>query len=106
MKEVTISDHFLVFTVLNLRKPKPRKSILNLRNFETYVPEKFFSDIAQVPWQTFDFSSDIDDKVATFNNLFLDILNQHAPVNQITVKAKPIPFMTPELLSYKRTKSD
>ena len=96
--EITISDHFLVYTVLNLRKQKPRKSIMNVRIFKTYVPDNCSSDIAQVPWQAFDFSSDIDDKVASFNNLFLDVLNQHASVNQITVKAKPIPFMTLELL--------
>ena len=71
---------------------------MNVRVFKTYVPDNFSSDIAQVPWQAFDFSSDIDEKVATFNNLFLDVLNQHAPVKQITVKAKPIPFMTSELL--------
>ena len=62
------------------------------------MPDNFSSDIAQVPWQAFDFSSDIDEKVTTFNNLFLDILNQHAPGKQITVKAKPTPFMTSELL--------
>ena len=98
MKEITISDHFLVYAVMNLRKQKPRKSIINVRSFKTYVPDNFSSDIAQVPWQAFDFSSDIDEKVATFNNPFLDVLNQHAPVKQITVKAKPIPFMTSELL--------
>ena len=98
VKEITISDHFLVYAVLNLRKQKPRKSIMNVRVFKTYVPDNFSSDIAQVPWQAFDFSSDIDEKVATFNNLFLNVLNQHAPVKQITVEAKPIPFMTSELL--------
>ena len=77
VKEITISDHFLVCTVLNLRKQKPRKSIMNVRILKTYVPDNFSSDIAQVPWQAFDFSSDIDEKVATFNNLFMDVLNQH-----------------------------
>ena len=42
---------------------------MNVRIFKTYMPDNFSSDIAQVPWQAFYFSSDIDDKVC-FEEMF------------------------------------
>ena len=39
----------------------------------------------------------IEDKVETFNNLFLSVLDSHAPLKSIKVSAKPISFMTSEI---------
>jgi len=39
----------------------------------------------------------IDDQVGTFNILFQEILDQHAPVKKIKIKSKPNPFVTREI---------
>ena len=42
------------------------------------------------------FFDDISDQVDVYNTLFLDVLNEHAPIKRI--KIKPNPFVTPEIL--------
>ena len=44
------------------------------------------------------FFDDISDQVDVYITLFLDVLNEHAPIKRIKIKAKPNPFVTPEIL--------
>ena len=36
---------------------------------------------------------DLDDQVDTFNALLVDVLNEHAPIKRIAIKARPHPFI-------------
>ena len=40
---------------------------------------------------------DLDDQVDTFNALFADVLNEHAPIKRIKIKARPHPLITEEI---------
>lgn len=44
-----ISDHYLVYAVLNLKMPKPPPTYVIARNYKHYDPESFVSDLTQVP---------------------------------------------------------
>lgn len=37
---------------------------------------------------------DPDDKLGTFNQLFLDVLDQHAPLKTVRVRKKPSPWIS------------
>ena len=50
------------------------------------------------------FFDDISDQVDVYNTLFLDVLNEHAPIKRIKIKAKPNPFVTPEILQLLKTR--
>ena len=47
---------------------------------------------------------DFDDQVDTFNTLFTDILDAHAPLKRIKIKTRPNPFVTPEIRQLMRTR--
>ena len=69
------------------------------RNFEKNVPFRngFIHDLANVPFHTVDLFDDPDDQVNAFNCLFLQILDEHAPIKRIMINLRPNPFITPEI---------
>ena len=47
--ELTISDHYLVYVVLDMKVPKPPPTYIITQSFKNYTADQFSSDIAQVP---------------------------------------------------------
>ena len=47
---------------------------------------------------------DFDDQVDTFNALFTDILDVHAPIKRVKIKARPNPFLTTEIRQLMKTR--
>ena len=56
-----------------------------------------------VPWHMVYFFDDIDSQVETFNSLFLDVLDEHAPIKRIKIKFRFYPFVTPEIKQLMKT---
>ena len=52
------------------------------------------------------FFDDISDQVDVYGILFLDVLNDHAPIKKIKIKAKPNPFVTPEIKELMKTRDN
>ena len=68
--DLTISDHYLVYIVLDMKVPKSPPTYITTRSFKNYTADQFSSDIAQVPWETVELMDSVDDRVV-FNDLFL-----------------------------------
>ena len=76
--DLTISDHYLVYIVLDMKVPKSPPTYITTRSFKNYTADQFSSDIAQVPWETVELIDSVDDRVNAFNDLFLTCLDNHA----------------------------
>ena len=50
-----------------------------------------------MPFHVISVFDDFDDQMDTFNTLFSEILNEHAPVKRIKIKSRPNSFVTPEI---------
>ena len=50
--EVGLSDHCLVYTVLNNKLPQPRAEIIQVRSFKNFNERSFCSDLSLVPFLT------------------------------------------------------
>lgn len=48
--ETHISDHYLVYAVLNFKTPKPLPTYVISKSYKNYDSESFVNDLAQVPW--------------------------------------------------------
>ena len=60
------------------------------------IPEKGFSaSISEF--------EDNSDQVDVYSALFLDVLNEHALIKRIKIKARPNPFVTPEIIQLMKT---
>ena len=95
--ETHISDHYMVYSVLNLKMPKPPPVYVTARNYKRYVPELFAKDLAQVPWHEIFMVDDVNTKLDCFNWHFLQVLNRQAPVKSMKIRNRPCPFMNQEI---------
>ena len=97
VQELTISDHFIVHCTLNLKSPKPQPVSITTRSYKNFNPEDFCDDVSKVPWDTVRLFDHVDDQVSSFNKLFLEILDQHAPWKTFKAKYRKSRVMSPEI---------
>ena len=72
---------------------------ITYRSFRHVNDNLFIKDLSEVPWEIIAAFDDVDDMVQTWNYLFLEIVNKHAPINQHIIKRKHQPeWLTPEIL--------
>ena len=104
VKSSTISDHSLVCVTLMFEAAKPRCSYITARSYKNYTPTKFIDDLGSAPFHIANIFDDLDDQVHVFNSLFLDVLNNYAPIQRVKIKSRPNPYITPEIRQLLRTR--
>ena len=63
---------------------------------KTNNPDAFQYDMSFAPWSVLEIFDDVDDKLHASDLLFNEILDHHAPIRSIKVRAKPNPCITEE----------
>ena len=71
--------------------------IRDVRSFKHYNKEYFQRNIASVPWSVIESFDDINYALVAWNNLFVDVANQHAPSKRIRTKHASKPWITYDL---------
>ena len=56
------------------------------------------------PWSVIDIFDDVDDKLNTFNLIFHDILDSHAPIKEVKIRSRPNPCVTKEIRALMKTR--
>ena len=56
-----------------------------------------------MPFHIISLFDDFNDQVDIFNELFLEVLKERAPVNRVKIRSKPNPFITSEIRQLMRT---
>ena len=92
-----LSDHYLVFSVLNLKIPKPVPVYITARNYKNYDSNSFLKDLTQINWSENSRIDDCNGKVEHFNFHFQHVLNKHAPVKSMKIRYRKCPFVSKEL---------
>jgi len=92
--DVQISDHSLVFTILRLSAPRLQSRKIYARNYKNFNSDIFFEDLQNAPFHVMDVFDDVDDKLFAFESLYLDIINEHAPIKKFHARGNQVPFMT------------
>ena len=100
----TISDHNLLYISLKLKKPRIKPSYVTIRGYTNYSADNFLRDLSYTPFHIISLFDEFNDQVDVFNELFLEVLNQHAPIKRVKIKSKPNPFITPEIRQLMRTR--
>ena len=89
---VPLSDHFLAFCIIKAgitTKAKPR--ILEYRSYRNFNSTLFNDDLRNIPWHIVENEDNVDDALFTWNKMFLEVADQHAPVKRRRVKGTPLP---------------
>ena len=103
-----ISDHLPVFVELKLKSPKPSPHYISARSYKNYDPDLFIIDLALHSDSLLSLfaGSDVNNKLAIFNNVFRQVLDAHAPVKTIKIRNRPCPFITDDIKELMKTRSE
>ena len=89
---------------LRFKTPRPRNIFVTTRTYKNYDRNGFIDDLANVPFHIVDLFDDPDDQVNAFNYLFLQVLDEYAPIKRIRIKSRPNPFITPDIKGLMNTR--
>ncbi len=92
--DVHLSDHSLIYTVLRTSAPRLRSRKICFRSLKHFDSALFQQDLHNAPFHIIEVFDNVDDKYYAFESLYLDILNEHAPLKQVHVRGNQVPFMT------------
>jgi len=89
-----LSDQYLVFCILKAgvhTKAQPR--MFEYRSYKNFDATLFNEDLGNVPWHVVENENNIDDALLTWNKLFSEVADDHAPVKRRRVKGTPLPWL-------------
>ena len=89
--------HNCIGTASKMFTPHKTKRKVTYRKMKNFDEESFQSDINRIPFHICDIFEDIDDTYWAQNQLFLSVLNQHAPLKTKCVTKNQVPYMNSEL---------
>ena len=76
--EPGLSDHLLIYTVLNIKSKKPKTTFRTSRSFKELNAYLFNMDLQSVPFNVAYVFDDIDDICWAWEKLYTDVLDRHA----------------------------
>ena len=94
---MSISDHSLVYCTLKtgVRKASPR--VIEYRSYKSFNADSFINDIENIPRHVVENETNIDDAVITWNKLFSDVADAHAPIKNRRISGNKTPWMSPKI---------
>ena len=94
---LAISDHYLVYCILKVGMPKGSPRVIEYRSYKNYNRDDFLNDLNDVPWHLVDNEDNINDAVLTWNKLFSDVADNHAPIKKRRVNGINSAWMTSKI---------
>ena len=96
---VSISDHSMVFAYrkLSTNGVTLRHNTLSYRKFSKFRRTNFRNDIASQKWDEINNFSNPNDMWSKWKCMLLSIVDKHAPLRTIRVRARCSPWITSEL---------
>lgn len=74
--EPAISDHKLVYCVLNIQKIHNKPQLKHIKDRKRFQEEKFREMLDQVPWWVINTYDEIDDAVYCWETMYKDVLSE------------------------------
>ena len=91
-----LSDfHHFIHGVFNIQMPRTTTRRIIYRSYKHFNAEDFGSDLRKAPFHVGEVL-DVNTHMEYFQQLFLNILDQHAPIKTKVVKTTQVPHMTKE----------
>ena len=102
--KTSISDHYLVYGVRRFPSFKSNPKYIETRDMKNYDPNLFRHDLKNAHWDLLNISDDPNDMLYSWEKLYLEVLDKHAPLRKRRVRNRPSPWLTPQVknLMYRR----
>ena len=103
MINLHISNHNAIYCCVNSVVNAHHSAHLNgkflsFRFIKSLNVAQLKADLASAPWCSLECIDNLDDKLAMFNSLFMDIWNCHVPIKHHLARMKSTPWMTDKVL--------
>lgn len=101
VRKLTLSDHYAIFGNRKIYSfiRKHSHQTITYRSVKNFDETAFVRDLIHVPWEILDTFDDVNDCVQIWNELFLEVVDRHAPLKQHRVRKNHQPdWLTPEIL--------
>ena len=96
--------HNMVGCVIKVSVPKIKPFKITYRSYKDFNDNKFKEAVSQILDIVCNVFDEIDDQYWAFSTMFMNVLNDHAPIKSRTVKGSKVPYMHAKLMNeiYKR----
>ena len=88
----SISDHSLVYCIMKAGVPRAVPKIIEHRSYKNYNKEAFIRDLNEINWDQINEELNVEVAINLWNDLFIAVADQHAPIKQTRVKGFPVPW--------------
>ena len=93
-----ISDHSLIFAVRKISiSNKNIHKVVNVRNMQKFNVNTFRNDLDNLPWDNVKKLGDVNDQWQLSKNMFLSVVDKHAPLKRKRIRNKKSPWLTSEI---------
>ena len=86
-----ISDHHLIYAILDLQPPKRKSKIITVNKIED--KDSLINDFTLVPWHILEIFDDIDDVTHHWHYLFSDVLKDHVKTLKLKKREQNKPWI-------------
>ena len=94
---LSISDHNLIYALRKIGLPRGQPKFIQSRNFKHFSEKNFLTDLKNASWPVFESGMEINSAWNAWKNIFLNIVNKHAPRRVMRVRNKPAPWLNSQL---------
>ena len=94
-----ISHHNFIFLVYDEFVPKHTANYVTTRNWKRLDLNAFNEDAVKAPWHLIYNEANINNMVATFNNVINHLLDVHVPLVTFKAKKSPSPWLNDDIIS-------
>ena len=95
--EPAISDHELVYAVINLWHSNHRPTIKTVHDYKSLNCEELNRTFEQAPWWIASIFDEVEDTVHTFELLYRDVINQHVKTYTAKVRTTSLHWVTRDI---------
>ena len=94
-----ISDHSLVFAIRKISVIiQKQESTLEIRNMKNFDEKKFAEELLKQHWEyAYFFAEDPNAMWEIWKKLFLEVLDQHAPLQHKKIRSNKVPWITSDI---------
>jgi hypothetical protein len=91
-----ISDHSPIYAIRKISiNHKDKENIIEIRNMKNFNENKFLHDLKIQSWENVYFFADNHNSMwQIWKELFLQVLDKHAPLQSKKIKSKKLPWIT------------
>ena len=102
---VGLSDsHNMIYTTLKLKAPILPPKTITYRNYKCFQEDLYIEDVKRIPVTACQIFDDPTDNYWALQPLLTDVINEHAPLKTVRVRATEVPFMNRKLKRAVRNK--